>query len=163
MFKDSKLFGKINIIDLFLIIVIIGAVVFGVRQFRAGEGIIAVAETSTFYVSFFGEEIEDFTVENLRGHTGANLFDHSRGVFLGRLETYDIQPAIVWNADQYGRAVASDKPGFNSVTITATIEGVPNEHGFLVAGNRYGVGHSLAIRTAGSHIFVRISGLEEVQ
>ncbi|MCL1846037.1 MAG: DUF4330 domain-containing protein [Defluviitaleaceae bacterium] len=162
MFKDSKLFGKINIIDLVLIIGLVGAAIFGGYQFRRGESIIAPTETHMFYVSFFAEEVEGFTAEVLRGNAGVNVFDHSRGVFLGTLESYDIQPAIIWNADHAGNTVQSDKPGFNSVTLTARIEAVSSEHGFLVAGNRYGVGHSLAVRAGGAHIFVRVSGLEKI-
>ncbi|MCL1877833.1 MAG: DUF4330 family protein [Defluviitaleaceae bacterium] len=162
MIRDAKLFGKINIIDLFIIIAIIGAVGFAIHQVRAGGSIIAPTDTHMFYVSFFAEEVEGFTADALRGNAGVNVFDHSRGVFLGTLESYDIQPAIIWNADHEGNTVQSDKPGFNSVTITARIEAVSSEHGFLVAGNRYGVGHSLAVRAGGAHIFVRVSGLEKI-
>ncbi|MCL2357903.1 MAG: DUF4330 domain-containing protein [Defluviitaleaceae bacterium] len=162
MFKDSKLFGKINIIDLFLLIALVGVIGFGALQIGRGESIIAPPDTRTFSVSFFTEEVAGFTAEVLRGTEGVTVFDHSRGITLGVLESYDIQDAIIWNHDQHGNTVQSDKPGYNSVTLTARIEGVPSDHGFLVAGNRYGVGHSLAVRAGRSIIFVRVSGIEEL-
>jgi len=161
MFKDSKLFGKVNIIDLFIVIALIGVAVFGVRQFRAGDSIIGPAqETREYIISFYTEEVENFSAEALR--VGDNVFDHTRGVAMGVLESFEVNPAVIWNADQYGNTVRSDKEGWSSVTVSARLTAIPSEHGIMIAGNRYGIGHSLAIRAGRSTIFVRISGLEEV-
>jgi len=161
MFKDAKLFGKINIIDLVIIVAIIGAAVFGAQQFRAGEGLIAVApDTQEFYISFFTEEVENFTAYALR--IGDSVFDNGRNVPMGVVTNLRIEDAIIWNADQHGNTVRSDKPGFSSVEITARLSAVPHYHGIMIGGNRYGVGHSLAVRAGASIIFMRISGLEEI-
>ncbi|MCL2223416.1 MAG: DUF4330 domain-containing protein [Defluviitaleaceae bacterium] len=161
MFKDAKLFGKINIIDLFIVIGIIGVAVFGVQQFRGGEGIIAFApETREFLISFYTEEVENFTANALR--LGDNVFDNGPNLFLGVVEYLDIGDAVIWNADQYGNTVRSNKEGFSSVEITARLTAVPHEHGIMIAGNRYGIGHSLAVRSGASIIFMRVSGLEEI-
>lgn len=160
MFRDAKLFGKVNVIDLFIVIGLIGAVVFGVRQFRAGDGIIAVPPVRDFLISFYTEEVENFSADALR--IGDYVFDNGRNVFLGVVTDLVIDDAIIWNADQDGNTVRSNKEGFSSVTITASLRAVPHEHGIMIAGNRYGIGHSLAVRSGASIIFMRVSGLEEV-
>lgn len=162
MFKDAKLFGKINIIDLFIVVALIVAVVFGVQQFRSGRGIIPVTlETREFYLSFFTEETESFSAYAI--NIGDNVFDHGRSVPLGVVTNVEVNDAIVWNADQYGNTVRSNKPGHSSVEVTARLSSVPSEHGIVIAGNRYGIGHSLAVRSGRSIIFMRISGLELVE
>ena len=162
MFKDAKLFGKINIIDLFIVIALIGAAIFGVQQFRSGDGrLIAVApDTREFMISFYTEEVENFSANALQ--LGDRVFDNGRNVFLGTVADLQINEAVIWNADQNGNTVRSNKEGFSSVEITAKLTAVPHEHGIMIAGNRYGIGHSLAVRSGASIIFMRISGLEEV-
>ena len=162
MFKDAKLFGKINIIDLFIVLAIIGVAVFGVYQFRAGQGIVGIGapETREFYISWFTEEVEGFTANALR--VGDNAFDNARNLGMGVVTNLEINDAIIWNQDQHGNTVRSDREGWNSVEITARLSAVPSENGILIAGNRYGVGHSMAVRAGSSIIFMRISGLEEI-
>ncbi|MCL2048693.1 MAG: DUF4330 domain-containing protein [Defluviitaleaceae bacterium] len=162
MLKDSKLFGKINIIDFFIIVALIGAAIFGVYQLRSGRGplVLSQAETKDYIISFFTEEVESFSAEALS--TGVNAFDHGRNIPLGVVDSFEINDAIIWNADQNGNTVRSNKPGHSSVEITARLTATPSEHGIVVAGNRYGIGHSLVLRAGRSIIFMRISGLEEV-
>jgi hypothetical protein len=161
MIKDAKLFGKINIIDLFIVTALIGAAVFGVYQLRSGQGLIVInQETRDYYISFFTEEVESFSAEALS--EGVNAFDHGRNVPLGVVTNIETGEAIIWNADRDGNTVRSNKPGYSSVEITARVTAVPSEHGIVIAGNRYGIGHSLAVRAGRSIIFMRISGLEEI-
>jgi hypothetical protein len=157
--KEARLFGKINIIDLLIVIGLIGLIAFGVYQLRSGRGFIG-GETREFYITFFAEEIEDWAAQGVS--VGDNLFDHLRGIQIGVVTHVNIGEAIVWNADQFGNTVRSTKEGFSSMEITARLSGTPSEHGVLVAGNRYGVGQNQPIRAGGSAIFTRISGLREI-
>jgi hypothetical protein len=162
MFKDSKLFGKINVIDLFIVLALIGAAAFGIYQLRAGQGVafIAPPETREFIISFYTEEVENFSAHAV--NIGDNVFDHGRNISLGVVTDIEIADAIIWNADQYGNTVRSNKDGFSSIEIFARLSATPTEHGIIIAGNRYGIGHSLAVRAGMATIFMRISGLEEI-
>ncbi|MCL2187393.1 MAG: DUF4330 domain-containing protein [Defluviitaleaceae bacterium] len=156
--RDAKILGKVNIIDALIILVLVGALAFGIYQFRGGGGIIG-GEMRTFYITFFTEATENFIVEGMS--IGDNLFDHARGLLLGAVTEIDIADAIVWNADQHGNAVRSSKEGFSSLRVTARINGTPSDHGVLVAGNRYGIGMNVPIRAGQSAVLTRISGLRE--
>ncbi|MDR0273218.1 MAG: DUF4330 domain-containing protein [Clostridiales bacterium] len=163
MIKDAKLFGKINIIDLFIVVALLGAGVFGVYQFTAGRGVSAVitaTPTQTYTISFFTEEIENFSANVI--NIGDSVFHHGPDISLGTVTDIRIEDAIIWNADAEGNTVQSNKEGFSSVELTARLDAVPSDHGIVIAGNRYGIGHSLAIRAGKATIFVRISGLEIV-
>ena len=162
MFRDGKIFGKVNIIDLFIVIGLIGAIGFVVLQFRGGGGVpfLAQAEQREFYISFFAEEIEDFTVNAIE--IGDVVIDSLRNVSLGTVTALDIRDARVWNADIYGNTVQSNKDGFSSIEITARLTAPPDPHGIMIAGNRYGVGHTVTIRAGRTTLTLRVSGLEEV-
>ncbi|MCL2564599.1 MAG: DUF4330 domain-containing protein [Defluviitaleaceae bacterium] len=159
--KDAKVFGKINIIDLCIVFAVIGIAAFIFMQFRGGTPVvIAQPETREFTLSFFVEEVENFRVEGIS--IGDALFDDPRNLFLGNVTYLDVQDAIVWNADRYGNTVRSNKEGHSSLEITTRLSATPFEHGIQIAGNRYGIGHSLTVRVGRSFIFMRISGLSEV-
>jgi len=162
MIKDSKLFGKINIIDLCIVFGLIAAAVIVFTQFRGGSGPIAITapETREFTMSFFVEEVEDFRLDGI--NIGDGLFEGGSNIFLGNVIYLDIDEAIIWNADRYGNTVRSNKEGHSSLEITTQLRATPAEHGVMVGGNRYGIGHSLTVRVGSSVIFMRISGLEEV-
>ena len=152
---------KINLIDSILALSFIIGIVFAIYQFAKGTTFAGIPlETREFYISFYTEEVENFSVDVLQ--LGDNVFDNGPNVFLGVVTNLDIDEAIIWNADQFGNTVQSNKEGFSSVKITSRLSAVPHEHGIMIAGNRYGIGHSLAVRAGGAIIFMRVSGLEEV-
>lgn len=161
--NDAKIFGKINIIDLCIVIAAILAAVFVLTQFRGGRGPIAIAppEMRDFTMSFFVEEVEDFRLSGI--NIGDGLFEGGTNIFLGNVIALDICEAHVWNADRYGNTVRSNKEGHSSLEITTQLRATPAEHGVMVGGNRYGIGHSLTVRVGRSVIFMRISGLEEIK
>jgi hypothetical protein len=162
MFKDAKLFGLINIIDLFIVLGIIGVAIFGIRQFTAGEGIVGIGapETREFYISWFTEEVESFTAYAI--NVGDGAWDNARHLSMGVVTDVQVNDAIIFNPDQHGNTVRSNREGWSSIEITARLSAVPSENGILIAGNRYGVGHSMAVRAGSSIIFMRVSGLEEI-
>ncbi|MCL2500594.1 MAG: DUF4330 domain-containing protein [Defluviitaleaceae bacterium] len=156
--KDAKLFGKVNILDLLIVVALIGLVAFGVYQLRSGRGLIG-GESREFILSFFTEEIEDWVVEGIR--EGDNVFDHLTGLYLGVVEDIRLAPSIVWNADQYGNTVRSTKEGFSSMQVCVRVTATTREHGIYISGNRYGIGMNRPIRAGGSAVFTRVSGLRE--
>ena len=160
--KDAKLFGKINIIDFFIILAIIGAVAFVAVRFGGGGDVpfIGGPATQEFYISFFTEEVENFTVEAI--NIGDNVWDNGFNIAMGVVTGLDIADAIIWNPDRYGNTIRSNKDGFSSLEIHARLNAVPSDNGIMVGGNRYGIGHSLAVRAGASIIFMRISGLQAV-
>jgi len=163
MIRDSKLFGKINIIDLCIVLGVIGIAIFGFTQLRGGSSpitILAPDEAREFTMSFFVEEVEDFRLDGI--NIGDRAFDGPANILLGEVIYLDINDAIVWNADRYGNTIRSNKEGHSSLEITTRLRATPVEHGVMVGGNRFGIGHSLTLRVGSSVIFMRISGLEEV-
>jgi len=156
--KDAKLFGKINIVDFCIILVIIAAAVFVAIKLKGGSTVTVVEKP--IEMKFYVPDIEDFRVEAMA--VGDNLYDDSKNLFLGKITNLDIQEAAIFNADAQGNTIKSNKEGYSSVEITTELKATPFENGILIAGNRYGVGHSLTIRAGKSFIYLRISGIKEL-
>jgi len=157
--KEARLFGKINIIDFFLVLALVGAIIFGVNFIRAGGAFIG-GETREFIIGFHAPEVDDFSARVI--NIGDNAFDHILGNYLGEVYDVVIGPSIVWNADQYGNSVQSTKEGFSSLTVYVRITGTLDNHRVLVAGNPYGVGMNRALRAGAAAMQMRVSYLREI-
>ena len=160
--KDAKVFGKINIIDLCIILAVIAAAIFAALMLTGGNTVTVVnaTEEKNIEMKFYVEDVENFRVEAMK--VGDNLYDDSKNLFLGKITNLDIKDAVIFNADTQGITVKSNKEGYSSMEITTELKATPFENGILIAGNRYGVGHSLTIRAGKSFIYLRISGVEEL-
>ena len=160
--KDAKLFGKINIIDFFIILAVIAVAVFAFLKLSGGSSVTVInsTEEKMIEMKFYVPDVEDFRVEAMA--VGDNLYDDSKNLFLGKITNLDIQDAAIFNADAQGNTIKSDKEGYSSMEITTELRATPFENGILIAGNRYGVGHSLTIRAGKSFIYLRVSGIEEL-
>jgi len=156
--KEAKVFGKINIIDLLIILAILAVGVFFASRLRAGEITIAPTPTSAYEMRFFTESVQTFTAENMR--VGEDLFDNATGALLGRIVEVNINPSIEWNPNAAGVLTSSSMEGWSSVEVVTHLQATPDTHGIRISGNRYSVGQSLTIR-GGGLIFLRVSGIEE--
>ena len=160
--KDAKFFGKINIIDFCIILVLIAAAAFAIIKLTGGSAVTVInpAQEKTVEMKFYVPDVEDFRVDAMA--VGDNLYDDSKNLFLGKITNLDVQDAAIFNADAQGNTIKSDKEGYSSLEITTELKATPFENGILIAGNRYGVGHSLTIRAGKSFIYLRISGVKEL-
>jgi len=77
--KDAKLFGKINIIDICIVLAVLVVAVFAATKLKGN--VVVTNESKKFEMKFFVEEVENFRVENMA--VGDNLYDDSKNLFLG--------------------------------------------------------------------------------
>ena len=154
--KNGKVFGKINIIDLIVILVIIAAVaMFGVsRLSNRGENVAAVPEGQSTYITFYAEEVSDFVVDKLE--EGAKVYDVEMKSELGEVVSFDVAPAVSYASNSDGDLVLTSREKYKSVKITAKVNGIPTDYGVSVNDNQYGVGHSLTIRAGAAKIYLRV-------
>ena len=159
--KDGKLFGKINIIDLLLIVLIIGVAAFLFIKIKGRNTGTVTPQTQNMYeMKFYVEEVEDFVVEGMKD--GENLYDDSKNMNLGKIIDIDVEDGFEFNPNDLGILVKSSKEGYSSMEITTNVNATPFENGIMVSGNKYGVGHSLTVRAGKSICFMRISGLKSI-
>lgn len=153
---NKKVFKRINIIDLIVILVLVFAVaaagVFFVRSRKNQE--IVTEQTSLLVVKFYTEEVSDFVADKLE--VGATLFDADKEVDMGSITNFEIGNAIVYGGIDAGSYEVVHKEGYKSVTITGEVQGVKNATGALIGGEQYGVGHSMTLRAGDAKIYLRV-------
>ncbi len=150
--KNGKLFGKINIIDLLVIIFIVVAVavigVFVVKNKKSTES------QETLIMKFYAEEISDFVAEKLL--EGNSLYDDETHVSLGKITNLEINDSVTYGEISDGQYTMVNKQGYKSVIITGELIGTKNDLGAIISGHQYGVGHSMVLRAGDAKIYLRV-------
>jgi len=161
MFKNGRIFGKINVLDLLLVMVIVAAVAFvGLTR---GTGMLPGGTTgeTTFVMRFFIPQTYDFVVEHL--NIGDQVIDHTRLVNFGRITDIQASEGHEWHPNAAGVLVSSPYQGTYALEITTevTLPAGAHDSGLHIQGNRFGVGQTVVIRAGDTLISLRISAFEE--
>ncbi len=157
--QKGKLFGKINIIDLLLILVVILAVAFfGMKMMDDGGA--AVSTGDGVRMEFYAEEVSDFVVENIK--VGDILTDDTGNINLGTIVDIEVGPSQSYSTNEKGEWVMSPKEDFSSLRIVGEGSGRMYDHGVIVSGSKYGLRHSFTLRACMRKIWIRVSGVEAI-
>lgn len=154
--KNGKIGGKVNLIDLLIVIVILAAIAFVGYRFilKDKTGII---NNETVILEFTSEEVNDFTIERLEA--GAPVLDYDENNYLGTVTGFELGEPASYEVNEYGETVRLSLPGCNSVVLTAEAAGTLDGNGVVIGGARYGIGHTMIIFAGDCKLFGKISGI----
>ncbi|MBO8164473.1 MAG: DUF4330 domain-containing protein [Brevibacillus sp.] len=156
--NQGRLFGKVNLIDFLLILVVLGAVAFGVYKMTQGEVVINAPE-KTVTVQFYGNALYPFVVENIKeGDTIRSLESND---VIGKIVKIDeVKEAINLVSTADGRTVISEIP--DKYSIYFTVEGKASlVNNILQAGSTpLLAGHELKIKGTSFTMFSVISKVQ---
>jgi len=154
--KNGKLFGKINIIDLVVIVVLAAAVaVFAFAKLSGrGEG----AAPETFTMEFYADEVPDYATEHLK--EGEPIYEADKHIYMGKITSFEVGPSKSYNPNSDGVVVVSEKEGFKSVKITGEMTGTLENFGAVIDGEKFGVGHTFTSRMGKAKIYIRVSDIK---
>jgi hypothetical protein len=157
--EKGKLFGKINIIDLVVIILVIAAV--GVAAYaklsdRGAEP--KEGDQTTLVMKYYIEEVNDFVADKVI--VGVPLFDDSTITPLGTVTAVERKPSVSFAPNSQGEFVRSPKEGFSSLIITGEVKGKKTEHGAEVNKVKYGVGHTFVLRAGDAKLYLRVYDIQ---
>ena len=137
--EKGRLFGKINIIDLLVIIVIIAAVCFAVfRYVIPGQD---SGKTEHRELVLYCHDTPRFTAEQIE--KGARVWDSSYDVILGTVRSVEISPLMETVADTSGNTHLVENDWLVSVTLVLDADGVMEEFGIRIGGSLYASGHTM--------------------
>lgn len=158
--KDGRLFGKINVIDILIVIVAVAAVSFVLSR-SSGSSIApgATGTDNTYIMKFYVDVIQDFVVEHMQ--VGDTVMDDGKNINLGTIVDLKVEDSVEFHPDTSGVLVQSPRDGYHSLEITSELTAQSFNNGLIINGNRYAVGQSVTIRAGDSILFLRISGIEE--
>lgn len=155
--NKGRLFGKLSIIDLFVLVVLISIVIFGLLKIGNSQGIGIMEPMRPVTITFFTEELEDFTADTLK--IGDPVADNHTNVEFGTITQINRGESIDFNPNSDGILIPSSKAGYSSVEITTQFMGHEFENGVLVSGHTFYAGEQIVIRAGDANIFLRISSI----
>ncbi len=132
--KEGKLFGKISIIDILVIIVII-AMAFGVymRFLRTPETVKVETEKFTYMVRV--DKVRQFSVDALK-NKGA-MFDSDTKEYLGEIKSIvSVEPTMDTGVNSRGNTVEIEYPERYTVVLEVETDGNVGENGYYTASNK---------------------------
>ncbi len=158
MIKDGKLFGKINLIDLLIVLIILAAIAFVALKIvdKGNDN----AQLSQVHISFYADEVPDYVADALEN--GTSVLDSVENVTIGTVESFEVGAPIGFETDTKGVVQSVVREGYNSVSLSALATGELTEHGITIDGVLYGVGHTLTIYAGKAKMYLKVSGIEPV-
>lgn len=156
--ENGKLFGKINIIDLLIIIIIIAAAIFvGLRLFGGNDNDMGTPQHVR--VTFFSDEAPALLIG--KGVAGSPVIDYDNNNYLGALTIYETEDAYTYTYDsESGDCVKV--PVVNRCFLTFSCEGngYVTEDALYVNGFQYSVGGTCTIRAGQIRVQCRMASIE---
>ncbi len=158
--KNGKLFGKINIIDLIIVIALIAVVALAAYSF-AGSGEVEVSSGKAV-IKFYAEEVTDFVLDGTI-NIGDPIIEVGTKNNMGTVTNVEIGDAVSYGEDSEGKWVQSSLPGHKSVLITAEVEGNEVPNGIEIKKAEYYIGHTMTIVAGKAKLYLRIYDLEFIK
>lgn len=160
--KNGRLFGKISIVDIIITVLLLAALLFAVNKlgiFKPKQ--IISGNTDKIRITFYQEEVNTFTVENVKLNDPVTETLQNAG--FGNVADVKPDKSVSWGVDKNGRQVKSTKEGFSSVFITTETTGAITPGSIMTGGSTYYVGQLMTIRVGTSVFFARLYAAEKIQ
>lgn len=157
--EKGRVFGKISIIDIGIILVVIIAVAVGALKFSNGNFLSGATEEKTFVYTFYSEEAPDFAVASV--DKGDILSDFEKGSVFGKVKDIKVDKSVSIGMNDEGHFVQSSRPGYVSSIIT--VEGqatLAKKGGFTVDNVDYMIGRTVISRIGDTVFVARIKNYE---
>ncbi len=157
--EKGRLFGKVNIVDLLIVIIILAAAAFIGMKFFGPDS--TAANTQNVRITMFCEESPTFVVDQLEA--GCEAWDSSNQVTLGTLVDWTTGDSMSAITDANGEVVEIAREGYRSVRLVCEGTGTVSSHGVTIGGVLYGVGQSASVYFGDCKLFLDIAGIEVIE
>lgn len=158
--KDGKLFGKVSIIDILVIIILIATAIGVYMRFSSTPETVKV-ETERFSYIVKVEEVRQYTVDGLL-EMGL-VYDKETKEDLGEItEILSVEKTKATGVNSRGVAVETEFPDKYTVTLRIETDGSVGNSGYYTSSNRLiGVGGELSIETKYVSTTGNVVGIEK--
>jgi len=131
MDKSGKLFGKISIIDLFVILILLAIIGGTIYRFASPATAVAQGDVVINFTARI-DGVRDFTLEYYQ--IGLPVFDRMANQQIGRIVGVRYEPQYAFGIAADGRAVHAPRPGIMVVFVDIETDGRETEQAIFAAG-----------------------------
>ena len=156
--KNGKLFGKINIIDLLIILVIVAAIAFVGKRFFAGNDN-DYGTPERVRMTFFADEAPALLAG--KAEAGEPVTDYDNSTSLGTLSSYESEDAYTYELDPTtGEIVKVPVANTCFLTFTCDTAGYVADDALRINGFEYNVGNTITMRAGQTRVSCRLAQIE---
>ena len=159
--KKGKLFGKISIVDIIIAVIIIAAIAGLYYKFGKSGTVTAFTKTDNIQITLYHEDVPNYIANNIK--VGDVVKDRLQNAVIGKVTDVKVGPDIVFHPSDSGQVVASSRPGYSSITVTAEGKGIYNVTGPTFGGVEYYLGKQVEWRVGVTDYFAKISDIKKVK
>lgn len=140
--KRGKLFGKVSIVDLLVILIVIVAILGGFATYHKlsgktvlteNKGLLQNSPLGVLEVQMRIKDVRQFTTDAIC--VGDEVFANDTGKRLGEITDIKTEPAKKLIYDKNGQAVHAEVPDKTDIIITVHVPGSRLEGGYFTADN----------------------------
>jgi hypothetical protein len=160
--NKGRLFGKISIIDLLVILVVITAAAgVGYKFTRSKTPSPLFVKTDLIRIKYYVEEAPEFAVDTVK--IGDPVKESIQNSSLGHVVDIKKDKPIFWAQNDEGQFVAASRPGYASALITMEARGIFGSNGVSINNTDYYVGRTVILYVGNAALSGRIAGLEKIE
>lgn len=159
--EKGRLFGKVSIIDLVVVLLAILLCVVGIYKYINREQTEEVNKTKEkLIITFVAEETPDYVTKTLKEGKKAKESGYRSNV--GTLIKYEVNPSISYATTFQGEYVKTTKEDYSSVELTLDCEGYYEDTGVRIDGQLFVVGKYINIEVGEGIYWGRISSIKPI-
>ena len=157
--KNGKLFGKINIIDLLIVLIVIAAIIFVGLRFAGNDN-----DLGTYHavrMTFFAEDAPSFLAG--KAVPGDPVIDYDTSNYLGTVGSYEAEDAYTYELDPTtGEIVKVPVVNTCFLTFTCDAAGYVADDALRINNFEYNVGNTITMRAGQMRVECRLAQIEVV-
>ena len=150
--EKGRLFGRINIVDLIIVLVIIAALCFAVFKYVLPQKDSGPVEKRELVL--YCHDTPKFTAGQIK--EGSKVWDQSGDVELGTVKSFEIMPLLETVAGQDGQIHSVESDWLCSVRLVLDAEGVMEDHGIRIGGSLYASGHTMTVFAGEAKMYLKV-------
>jgi hypothetical protein len=160
--KKGKLFGKISIVDVLVILLIIA--VAGGLYYKFGKSgtVTPFTQTQTVQVTLSLESVNQYIANNIK--EGDIVQDRVQNITMGKVTSVKTGPDVSYFLNSNGLTIKGSKDGYCSLTVTFEGQGLYKDTGVTFGGVEYYLNKSnVEWRIGNTTNFAKISDIKLIK
>ncbi len=161
MLVDDKgrLFKKINLIDLLVIIVVLAVGIFAISKFSEEKIITPFTKTDRIVITFYSEDLPAYAVSAMK--VGDEVKDKTTNSVFGKVTDVNMMPSVAFAADENGNMVKTTKEGYASMILTVEGDGIYSDNGAYFGNIDYYINRYLEIRVGNTAVYTKVRSIDK--
>ena len=129
MIKDGKLFGKINLFDAGILLLILALIVAGITKFKTFNQTVDASDLGTIIYTFEIPNVREYTAKAFV--SGDSIYDSGTNVNIGVIRKVESKPAMIAKSLVDGSVKMIQNEYKNDVILTIETPGSVNNVGYF--------------------------------